>query len=187
MNSRRGLAGLMIALLAVTACGTTVSGVARRASTTSVSATGSPPGGVTGSTSRTADPSEFLERTDPCTLVTRAEAEGALGTLRQEPLARRLGTATTCAFSPRTATFILAIRTNVGLAGVLPNGGTIKEITVGDRPAKELPDASTGSCGVYLGVTEQSRVDVVVNATSSGEDPCPIALRVAQWVEPRLP
>ncbi|RKT57337.1 DUF3558 domain-containing protein [Saccharothrix australiensis] len=189
MNPRPSLALLLTALLAVTACGDPVSGAARRASTTT---TGGTPGGVTTSPSGGVSPSPSggptgsLDTTDPCALITRAEAEQALGPLRKEPKAGELGGARTCSFAPRTATFLIGIRTTVGLAGVQPDGGVLSDVTIGDRPAKELLGV-TRSCGVYLGVSDSSRVDVVLNATSSGEEPCPLARRIAELVEPRLP
>lgn len=181
MTSRLRLACLTTALLAVAACGQPTAGFARRGSATSAGPTGSAAG-----TTPSSGAGPSLERTDPCSLITRDEAEGALGRLRQEPEAKKLGSADTCRYSPQLATIILAVRTNVGLAGVQPNGGEVKETSVGGRPAKELLDG-TGSCGIYLGVTDRSRVDVVVNATSSGREPCPIAVRIAEFVEPRLP
>ncbi|MEU4801736.1 DUF3558 domain-containing protein [Actinosynnema sp. NPDC023587] len=186
MNSRLCLACLTTVLLAVGACSTSTAGHARRASSTSAGPTRSASSTAGAPPSSTTNTGATLEETDPCALITREEAERVLGRLRQDPEPRTLGSATTCRYSPETATVILAVRTNVGLTGVQANGGEIKETSVGGRPAKELLDA-TGSCGIYLGVTDRSRVDVVVNATSSGREPCPIANRVAEVVEPRLP
>jgi hypothetical protein len=39
---------------------------------------------------------------------------------------------------------------------------------------------------IVMGVTSSSRVDVTVNS-GTRTDPCPIALQVAQLVEPKLP
>ncbi|QTR01705.1 DUF3558 domain-containing protein, partial [Saccharothrix algeriensis] len=147
----------------------------------------SPPGTATPtSPSGTAGPVGSLETADPCELVTEDETESTLGAQRKDPKPERIGTARACTFYPEQATFVVGIRTNVGLAGVQPNGGVVKDITVGGRPAKELLGA-TGSCGIYLGVSDSSRVDVVLNASSSGGDPCPPARRIAELVEPRLP
>ncbi|MBB5960340.1 hypothetical protein FHS29_006963 [Saccharothrix tamanrassetensis] len=187
MNSRTSLAVLLTALLAVAACGGPVSGDARPASgasTAGSSTSPSPSGSTSASPSGNAGSPVSLEDTDPCTLVTTDEVTDALGALRKEPTKEVIGTARSCVFAPKPATFAVGIRTNVGLSGVQPNGGVIKDIKVGDRAAKELLGA-TGSCGIYLGVTDSSRVDVVLNAT--GQDPCPLALRIAELVEPRLP
>ncbi|CCH34648.1 DUF3558 domain-containing protein [Actinosynnema sp. NPDC047251] len=183
MTSRLRVACLTTALLALGACSQPTTGVARRGSTTSVG----PSAGTTATTGTTSSSSGAgLESVDPCALFTRQEAESALGRLRREPETGKLGSAITCQYSPQVATVIIGVRTNVGLAGLQPNGGEIKETSVGGRPARELLDAG-GSCGIYLGVGEKSRVDVVVNASSSGREPCAIAGQVAGVVEPRLP
>jgi hypothetical protein len=44
----------------------------------------------------------------------------------------------------------------------------------------------TGSCIIAMGVTSSSRVDVSLNS-GPRVDPCPLALQVAQLVEPKLP
>lgn len=181
MNSRTALTSLAAAaLVALTACGGSTAGQAKPVPDTS------------GSTSRstTSSPSSTksgnsLDDNDPCSLLTRNEAEQVMGPLDKEPAPEKLGSARTCQFSPSLASLGVGIRTNVGLAGVQPNGGEIKDITVGRHQAKQLVDA-TGSCGIYLGVTSSSRVDVVVN-TGPRADPCPLALRIAEFVEPRLP
>jgi hypothetical protein len=73
----------------------------------------------------------------------------------------------------------------VGLSGAQPNGGELKDIMVGRHQAKQLVDVS-GSCGIFIGVTSSSRVDVSLNS-GPRVDPCPLALQVAQLVEPKLP
>ncbi|NUT49540.1 MAG: DUF3558 domain-containing protein [Saccharothrix sp.] len=132
-----------------------------------------------------AEPIGSLEDTDPCSLITVSEVEQAMGPLREAPKVEQIGSARVCESAPNRDYLAVGIRTNVGLAGVLPNGGEIKDITVGRHQAKQLLGAS-GSCGIYLGVTASSRVDVVVNVGAS-TDPCPPALRIAELVEPKLP
>ncbi|MEV0680742.1 DUF3558 domain-containing protein [Actinosynnema sp. NPDC050436] len=186
MNPRLRLACLVVPLLALGACSEPTHGFARGASTTSAKPT-RPSTGPTGTTTPgNADTSTTLERTDPCSYLTRQEAEGALGRLLKDPENRKVASAVTCRYSPSYGVVVVAVRTNVGIAGVQPNGGEIKEASVSGRPAKELLD-STGSCGIYMGVTETSRVDVVVTTVGSDKPPCPIAVQVAGLVEPRLP
>ncbi|MFD9701226.1 DUF3558 domain-containing protein [Lentzea sp. NPDC059081] len=130
------------------------------------------------------DAKEPLESTDPCSLLTRSEAEQVMGPLDAEPAQEKVGSARVCDFAPNQASLGVGIRTNVGLAGIQPNGGEVKDVTVKRHQAKQLLGA-TGSCGVYIGVTSSSRVDVVLNAGAS-TDPCPLALKIAELVEPRL-
>ncbi|MBW4716385.1 DUF3558 domain-containing protein [Saccharothrix obliqua] len=183
MNSRLRLACVMTSLLALTACATeVVPGIARRASTADIS-----PPRVSASTTTGTTPSKVsLADADPCGLVTRPEAEGVLGRYRREPERKKLGTAAACSFTAQKAAFVLAVRTNTGLSGVQPNGGEIKETSVNGRAARELLDEMR-SCGIFLGVTDSSRVDVVVNAVGTDHDPCALAKQVAELVEPRLP
>ncbi len=108
-----------------------------------------------------------------------------IGSLQGEPTPTKLGSSKSCEFSPNGKNLIVGTRTNAGLAGVQPGGGEIKDITIGSHQAKQLLLAG-GSCGVYLGVTSSSRVDVVLNAGAS-TDPCPLALKIAELIEPKLP
>jgi hypothetical protein len=79
----------------------------------------------------------------------------------------------------------VAIRTNVGLSGFLANGGTVHDITVGTHQAKQVLDDS-GSCVVGIGVSDSSRVDVTATPGATA-DPCPVAGKLANLIEPKLP
>jgi hypothetical protein len=127
-----------------------------------------------------------LDGMDPCTLLTKAEAEQVTGAQTAEPAVEQLGSARVCNFSPRQALLGVGIRTTSGLAQVQSNGNEVREIVVGRHQAKQAVGA-TGSCGIFIAVTESSRVDVVLNSGSPDDDPCPAAMRVAELVEPRLP
>lgn len=183
MNSRIALTSLAAAaLVAITACTGLTPGDAKPTPDT-----GSPTASE-GTRSSTSPPSSTkasgtLADTDPCSLLTRSEAEQVTGPLQEEPKPEKIGSSRGCEFSPNRASFSVGIRTNVGLAGVQANGGEIKDITVGRHQAKQLLGA-TGSCGIYIGVTSTSRVDVVLNGQG---DPCPPALKIAELVEPKLP
>lgn len=178
MNSRIVLTSLAVAaLIALPACTGSTSGDPKPTSDTNApSSTSSPP---------PTKASGSLADADPCSLLTRSEAEQVVGTLVEEPNQEKVGSSRTCQFSPDRGSFSVGIRTNVGLSGVQSNGGEIKDIKVGSHQAKQLLGA-TGSCGVYLGVDSSSRVDVVLNAGAS-TDPCPLALKIAELVEPKLP
>ncbi|TQM82991.1 uncharacterized protein DUF3558 [Saccharothrix saharensis] len=127
-----------------------------------------------------------LDGLDPCGLLTKAEAEQITGAQTAEPVVEQLGAARVCTFSPEQALLGVGIRTTSGLDQVQSNGNVVRELVVGRHQAKQSVGA-TGSCGIFLGVTASSRVDVVLNSGSPTEDPCPLAMRVAELVEPRLP
>jgi hypothetical protein len=178
VNSRIILTTLTVAtLVALTACTGSTPGDPKPTSDTN--------GPSTTSSSTSPKTSGSLADTDPCSLLTKSEAEQVVGPLDEEPAPENIGSSRGCEFSPKRGSFSVGIRTNVGLAGVQANGGEIKDIKVGGHQAKQLLGA-TGSCGVYLGVDSSSRVDVVLNAGAS-TDPCPLALKIAELVEPKLP
>jgi hypothetical protein len=185
VNSRIVLTSLAAAtLVAITACTGSTPGDPKptpgtgspTSSEDTRSSTSSPPSTKAGSS---------LADTDPCSLLTKSEAEQVLGPLKEEPKPQKIGSSRGCEFAPNRVYLSVGIRANAGLTEVLPNGGEIKDITVGGHQAKQLVDA-TGSCGIYLGVTSSSRVEVVLNAGAS-TDPCPPALKIAELVEPKLP
>ncbi|MFD1146626.1 DUF3558 domain-containing protein [Saccharothrix hoggarensis] len=177
MNTRIVLIGVAVAMAAVTSCGGPAGGEAPPTSTTSQAATAPQVGPSRGG---------LLDRTDPCTLLTKAEAEQVTGAQSAEPVAEELGSAKVCTFSPQKARLGVGVRATSGLAEVQSNGNVVQDIVIGRHQAKQAVGA-TGSCGIFIGVTETSRVDVVLNSGSPDEDPCPAALKVAELVEPRLP
>ncbi|MFI9818656.1 DUF3558 family protein [Saccharothrix variisporea] len=185
MNSRIVLTSLAAAALVVmTACTASTSGDAKPAPDTGGSTSSKDTGSSTSSSTST-KASGSLADTDPCSLLSRSEAERVVGPLKEEPKPEKIGSSRGCAFTPDRASLSVGIRANVGLSALLPNGGEIKDITVGQHQARQLLDA-TGSCGIYLGVTSSSRVEVVLN-TATSNDPCTPALRIAELVEPKLP
>lgn len=185
MNSRIALTTLAAALVVLTACSGSTDGEAKPALDTSSSASNESTSPTSANSPTSTKGNDSLDHTDPCSLLSKSEAEQVMGPLNKEPALEKLGSARNCAFSPKLASLSVGIRTSAGLAGVQPNGGEVKNITIGGHQAKQLVD-STGSCGIYLGVTLSSRVEVVLN-TGPNADPCPLALRVAELVEPRLP
>ncbi|MGW4110227.1 DUF3558 domain-containing protein [Actinosynnema sp. NPDC004786] len=182
MNPRIILIGAAVALFAATACGGPADGQS------DPTAGASAPESAQQTTAPQVGPSRGgpLDGLDPCTLLTKAEAEEITGAQTAEPVVEQLGSARVCNFSPRTARLGVGVRTTAGLAQVQSNGNVVQEVMVGRHQAKQAIGA-TGSCGVFIGVTESSRVDVVLNSGSPDEDPCPAAMKVAELVEPRLP
>jgi hypothetical protein len=183
VKSRIILTGMAaVTLISITACGGSTSGQAKPelgATIASPSSSSSTP--HTATSSHGTDSS--LKDTDPCTLLTPSEAS-KLG-IPGDPKPEKIGVSQTCQWKPKDASLFIGTRTNDGLSTVLPNGGEIRDITVGKHPAKQLVDVS-GSCGIVIGVTSSSRVEVVLNS-GPRVDPCPFALQVAQLVEPKLP
>ncbi|WP_367135643.1 DUF3558 domain-containing protein [Saccharothrix sp. HUAS TT1] len=173
MNRRTTLAAVAVVLSVLTACGTGEPESAPATGTTTAPQFGPVKGGP-------------LDGADPCALLTKAEAEQVTGAQTAEPAVEQLGAAKVCNFSPEKARLGVGIRTSTGLDAVQSNGNPVDEITIGRHRAKQAVGA-TGSCGIFIGVTDSSRVDVVLNSGSPDEDPCPAALRVAELVEPRLP
>ncbi|MFI9010105.1 DUF3558 domain-containing protein [Actinosynnema sp. NPDC053489] len=178
MNPRTTLAAVAVLLTAV-ACGGPADDQAAPPAATSSQASTAPRGvgPVKGGP---------LDGVDPCTLLTKAEAERVTGPQTAEPAVEQLGSARVCNFAPRQALLGVGVRTAQGLDQVQSNGNVVQEVVVGRHQAKQAVGA-TGSCGVFIGVTETSRVDVLLNSGSATEDPCPAAMRVAELVEPRLP
>lgn len=125
-----------------------------------------------------------LEDTEPCGLLTEQDLD-MLGKLGGPPLRRDLGTARSCNYNIDNHPLDIDLRTNVGLAGV-NTAGPVTDYTVGGHQAK-VWISSGGSCFVVLGVSPSSRVDITYITISTGEDPCALARRVAELVEPRLP
>lgn len=179
MNPRIVLIGVAVAMLAVTACG----GPADSQATPTADGGTSQP-----TTTPQVGPSRGgpLDGADPCALLTKAEAEQVTGAQSAEPVVEQLGSARVCNFSPQTARLGVGIRAKSGLAEVQSNGNVVQELMIGRHQAKQAVGA-TGSCGIFIGVTESSRVDVVLNSGSPDVDPCPAAMKVAELVEPRLP
>ncbi|HEU0285696.1 MAG TPA: DUF3558 family protein [Nocardioidaceae bacterium] len=122
---------------------------------------------------------------NPCDLVTHRDAT-RLG----------LGKGGKDSLVPRTCTWDLAkpgdtvrvwMQDSIGLA-VLPAGG--HALHLGSHDAIRSLEPTVGplhSCQVAIGVTGNSRVDVVANASASTSLACSVAMRTARVVEPNLP
>ncbi|MFD0199883.1 MULTISPECIES: DUF3558 domain-containing protein [Saccharothrix] len=176
MNTRLVLIGAAVAL-AATACGSPTGGETTPTAATSQSTTVAPVGPSRGGP---------LDGVDPCTLLTKAEAERVTGAQTAEPVVEQVGAARVCNFSPGTGRLGVGVRTAAGLAEVQSNGNLVEEFRIGRHQVKQAVGA-TGSCGIFIGVAASSRVDVVLNSGSPDVDPCPAAMKVAELVEPRLP
>ncbi|KAA2264576.1 DUF3558 domain-containing protein [Solihabitans fulvus] len=181
MIRRIVLLGLTAAsLLVATACGGPTTGQPMPAP--GGAATDPSPSSNSGSSSISNSAGSSLESRDPCSLLSQHEVAG-LG-ISGQPQRKKIGSADTCQLQPANGSLGIGIRTNVGLAGMQPNGGQITDTKVGNHLAKQLVD-TTGSCTIAIGVTSSARVDVITHY--SDNDTCPFAVQVAQLVEPKLP
>ncbi|WP_158102837.1 DUF3558 domain-containing protein [Lentzea kentuckyensis] len=182
MNSRTVLTSLAAAaLVALTACTGSTTGDPKPTPNTGGSTSSEDTRSSTSSPTST-KASGSLADTDPCSLLSKSEAEQVMGTLKEEPKPEKIGSARGCDYSANLAGFSVDIRTNVGLAGVQAPG-EVTDVTIGRHQAKKFV-AAGGSCIVAVGVTSSSRVDVTLNGQG---DPCPRALQIAELVEPKLP
>ncbi|ANZ41812.1 hypothetical protein BBK82_43630 [Lentzea guizhouensis] len=181
MTSRTILTAVAAAgLLFIAACGETTGGDARPATDSSEATSSTSTAPTTSSGAGTGS----LEDVDPCSLLATEDAADLGAT--KPPKREMVGSADSCAWKPGNANLSVGVRTNLGLAQAQPNGGQITDITVGDRPAKQISGTTTGGCVVVLGVTSSSRVDVTV-IPAPNSDGCPMALKVAGLVESKLP
>jgi hypothetical protein len=181
VKSRIVLAALTATtLVAITACSGSTRGQAEPAAGTSATSTNMSSGTSTPSSTKA---NNSLRDLDPCGLLTQDEAAKLQTTGDSYP--EKIGSVQACTWRIKDGSFSIGARTNVGLSGAQPNGGELKDISVGHHEAKQLLDV-TGSCGIFVGVTPSSRVDVVLNS-GPRIDPCPLALQVAQLVESKLP
>jgi predicted small secreted protein len=128
--------------------------------------------------------SKSLPVDKPCSLFSSSDLT-TLG-VSSPPSADQVGSAPTCDLSlnPDGAVEV-GIRTNEGLSA-LAGTGPSTSLTVGSHPAGQQLDAASGGCLIVLGVSANSRVDVVVNMDDASQV-CPTALKVAKLVEPHLP
>lgn len=169
-------AGVLLALSACSGGGSAGTPRPETTTTTPSTTTGSPTssGTVRGS----------LADTDPCDLLTTSEATelGSTGSPKRE----KVGTADTCKWKSADSNFHVGVRTNMGIGQVQPDAGQVKDITVIDRKAKQVSGNAAGTCIIALDVSSSSRVDVSAIGRPN-EDPCPLALKVAELVEPKLP
>ena len=126
-----------------------------------------------------------LAGTQACSLLTAVEAAG-LG-LPNAGTPNDAGAKSGCEWDGSNFIVTALIRTNVGLAGVVPNG-TLTSTSIGSHQAKKLVNGTGvgASCMYIVGVTDSTRVDVQAVAAATS-DPCRESLSVAQLIEPKLP
>jgi hypothetical protein len=169
------LAGLAAMLVVVAACSNATPG--QPSASGSVTQTQQP------HTSTSTGGGNALPVSQPCSLI----SQNALDQIGESapPTPDQVGTAPDCSLLTPDFSIGVAIRTNVGLSDFPANGGTIHDITIGTHQGKQVLDDS-GSCEVGIGVSDSSRVDITATPGASA-DPCPIAAKLANLIEPKLP
>jgi Protein of unknown function (DUF3558) len=122
----------------------------------------------------------------PCDLLTPTEASGlGFDTGEKDFVDPR---ACVWEFSDPGNSVRVWIQDDIGLAVVTAAGANA--VRLGDHDAIQSLGPTVGpvnSCQVAIGVTDRSRVDVVVNTTAGKQQACRLAMRTARLVEPKLP
>ncbi|WP_084789617.1 DUF3558 domain-containing protein [Saccharomonospora iraqiensis] len=179
----------MLSLIAIAACSPTEEGQARPEDPDGT-AHGSLERSTARSSTPTGAPSVELARTNPCSLLSADELSdyGAFN----EPTSEDIGSARACRYELdrqgsqleglRIAT---AIRESTGVSQAVDRGMGLRTTEANGRQLAQIP--SSGGCTVAIGVTDASRVDIVISTTAETESACEIADELAAVVEPKLP
>jgi hypothetical protein len=81
----------------------------------------------------------------------------------------------------------VSIRDSQGIKDINSDGYTVTTDNIGSHPGRQLQATLSGSCDIVIGVTNSSRVDVIVNAGTDPVQGCQLANQFAKLVEPNLP
>ncbi|WP_189209240.1 MULTISPECIES: DUF3558 domain-containing protein [Actinokineospora] len=178
------VASLATALLVVGACATTTAGQPESAGP--ASRTQAEP--TRGTTTEPAQETP-LAAVEPCDLLTAA-GQSAMA-VTGEGQSRKVGSARYCEWRVRKGSVRDSYTISVGVWEGLSIDGAVSErpvrpLRVNSRAAVEGIGVQGGSCFVALAVTDSSRVDAAV-VGDDGEKLCPLALELAELVEPELP
>lgn len=177
----RSILSIAVAGLALAGCTSTEGGnptAAGGATTTTKDS------GKTTTATSPAGGGDSLADFDPCAEMNAVAGQLSLGNIEKDgtqECAARWGQTTTAV---RVKAF-----PELGIADYVPGASsTITDITIGKHKAKKVtaPSSST-SCAVTVEVTSKSRVDFVGAATSSQQEACDAAQKLAEAIEPKLP
>ncbi|HEY3611546.1 MAG TPA: DUF3558 family protein [Pseudonocardiaceae bacterium] len=183
MNRRSAvLLFVVAALLSLAAC------------TNSTLGSGSPSGGTQpggGPTSGgTMSSGPALSSIRPCDLLSSDIAsQNQLGT----PTPINEGGARACTWQNTTAnngigySIEVGIRDSQGINDVNTADSTVNPDNIGSHSGRQLQSTQSGLCLIAIGVTNSSRVDVVVSAGTDPVQGCQLANQFAKLVEPNLP
>jgi hypothetical protein len=168
------------ALLGLAACTNSTTGSGTPAPT---AGSGPTSGGPTSSDSS-------LTSIQPCDLISSDIAsQNQLGT----PTPVNEGGARACTWQNTTANngdgygIEVGIRDSQGINDVNTAGGTETTDNIGSHPGRQLQSTQSGTCLVAIGVTNSSRVDLLVNGGTDPNYGCQVANQFAKVVEPSLP
>jgi hypothetical protein len=185
------LASTLAVLVTVAACSSGTQGFPTPTPGTTSSADGGDSTASSGTTTAGGKiaSADQLANTQACDLLPASESSTVgLSASPSSHLAE--GAKSGCQWDGDNFSVVVVIRTDVGLAGVLANGGTIVNTNVGSHQAKKLAtgysSGAGGTCLYAIGVTDSLRVDVTSTVVASG-DACQESLAVAQLIEPKLP
>lgn len=127
---------------------------------------------------------------DPCSLLT--EEEVAQHAEVKAPQRKTVGNSPTCAWpadAGDTAAFVptpsVAIRTTGGVNDMNAEGEKVQRTTEGGRDYARV--AGYGNCTIGIGVTESTRVDILVTGADTSEEACELANTLTEIAEPRVP
>jgi hypothetical protein len=76
------------------------------------------------------------------------------------------------------------IRDSQGIKDINTDGYSVTTDNIGSHPGRQLQSTISSSCDIVIGVTNSSRVDVVVAGSNQG---CQFANQYAKLIEPNLP
>lgn len=183
-----GLAGSGIALLLLTACGSSTGGQPSPAGDASTgaaqssnaappagSSTGSPPSGHVSS----------LDDADPCTLLTQQDLDALGMTAHGERVSSKRSHG--CQWTQGGQSLEVGIRMQQGLDGFALEGAKhVKSLHIGSHAAKQQVTPKSEACLIGIGVSSNSRVDVTVLLDDTSKE-CSAAKTSAKRVEKHLP
>jgi Protein of unknown function (DUF3558) len=124
-----------------------------------------------------------LSEIDPCHLITRNEST-VFGITGAEPSAGY--GARSCKYTATNGEYGVDIRERQGIDQFNTSLGPAADMRIGGRPAKRQ-EASTGSCGIAVGITATSRVDIVhTTLSANAAEACPKDQQMAELVASKI-
>lgn len=180
-----------MAVLGLTACNSTTTGLGTPESTPTTTSQQSGDGGQTTSDGGSTGGGSPLASVDPCSLL----SSSVLNQYGLSKTASGPGTgARPCNWQKPVdingkngLTVEIDVRDTQGLNDINANGFTITPDNVGSHQGRLAKLNAGGSCFVAIGVGDSSRVDVGVAAGTDTTQACQVANDLAKDVEPQLP
>lgn len=128
---------------------------------------------------------------DPCSVLTTEQVRQHADV--KKPENSDVGGALTCTWHAQpvensaalTPTVAVAIRDNGGVNSLGDLGEGIQHVSEGGREYSRTQ--GYGNCAIAIGVTDNSRVDVMVTGSQTNADACRIANSLTEAAEPKVP